>query len=135
MIVPRTDRPRRGLLAVVVLMCLLVLTLVAGALLRAGLAQRDQTRAQERRLQAEWLAESGLRRALARLDADPGYKGETWNIAARELGSTDDATVGITVEPAPGDAKRRTIRAQADYPRDPPRRARYTRQVTTLTTD
>ena len=130
-----TDRPRRGMLTVVVLVCLLVLTLIAGAILRAGSAHREDQRAAERRLQAEWLAEAGLQRAAARLAADPGYTGETWEIPARELGSADDATVTIAVEKPGGDPKRRTIRAQADYPRDPPRRARSTRQMTTLTTD
>ena len=105
MIRPRTDRPRRGMLAIAVLVCLIVLTLIAGALLRAGAAQRDEVRAEERRLQAEWLAEAGLRRALARLDADPGYSGETWKIDARELDSADAATVTITVERPAGDAK------------------------------
>lgn len=134
--IPRpTDRPRRGMLSVAVLVCLLILTLIAGAILRAGAAHREEIRAAERRLQADWLAEAGLRRGAARLAADPGYTGETWDIPARELDSADDATVAITVEKSAGDAKRRTIRARADYPRDPPRRARSTRQMTTLTTD
>jgi len=135
MIRHRTDRPRRGMLAIGVLVCLIVLTLIAGAILRTGAAQREEGRTRERRLQAEWLAEAGLQRALARLDVEPGYSGETWDIDARELDSADAATVTITVGRPAGDAKRRTIRARADYPRDPPRRARYTREVTTVTTD
>lgn len=130
-----TTPPRRGMLTVAVLVCLLILTLIAGAILRVGAAHREDQRAGERRLQAEWLAEAGLRRAVARLAADPGYAGETWEIPARELDSADDATVTIAVEKPAGDPKRRTIRARADYPRDPPRRARSTRQMTTLTTD
>jgi Tfp pilus assembly protein PilX len=135
MIPRRTQRRRRGMLAIGVLVCLIILTLIAGAILRTSAAQREEGRAQERRLQAEWLAEAGLQRALARLDADPGYPGETWEIDARELDSADAATVTITVERPAGEARRRTIRARADYPRDPPRRARYTRQITTVTTD
>ena len=135
MIRPRTDRPRRGMLAIAVLVCLIVLTLIAGASSASGPRSRDEIRAEERRLQAEWLAEAGLRRAIARLDADPGYSGETWNIDARELDSADAATVTITVERPAGDAKRRTIRARADYPREPPRRVRYSRELTRPTTD
>jgi Tfp pilus assembly protein PilX len=130
MIVARHDRPRRGMVAVVVLLCLLVLALIAGALLRTGTARRDELHARERRLQAEWLAEAGLRRALARLEAEPGYSGETWNIEARELGAADAATVAIAVEPSPSDARSRMIRVRADCPRDPPRRARCSRQIT-----
>jgi type II secretory pathway component PulK len=122
------------MLAIAVLVCLLVMTMIAGALFRTGTAQRDEVRALERRLQAEWLAEAGVRRALARLDADPGYSGETWNIEARELGAADAATVAIAVERAPGDADARTIRVRADFPRDPPRRARCSRQITTSKT-
>ncbi len=63
----------------------------------------------------------------ARLAADPTYTGETWEIAARDLDSADTALVTITAGPAPGEPKRRIVRAQADYPRDPPRRARHTK--------
>jgi hypothetical protein len=123
------------MLAIAVLICLIVLTLISGAILRVGAAQRDEVRAQERRLQAEWLAEAGLRRAFARLDADPGYAGETWQIDARALDSSDAATVAIAVERTPGDRKARTIRVRVDYPRDPPRRVRCSRQTTILTGD
>ena len=130
MIQPGLSRPRRGMLAVAVLVCLVVLMVIAGALLRVGLAHRDQVRAQERRLQAEWLAEAGLRRALARLDADADYAGETWNIDARALGAADAATVVIAIERLPRDPKARTIRVRANYPTDPTRRTRCSRQIT-----
>ncbi len=120
---------RRGLTSVAVLVCLIIITMISGAVLRVGLACRDEIRAQERSLQAEWLAEAGIQRALARLAADPAYTGETWDISARELDSADAALVTITIGPAPGEPKRRHIRAQADYPRDPPRRARYTKSL------
>ena len=134
MIGPRIDPPRRGMLAIALLICLIVLTLIAGVLLRAGVAQRDEVRAQERRLQAEWLAEAGLRRALARLDADPGYAGETWQVDAHALDSSDAATVAIAVERPPATRKpgrsasgpttpatRPAVRAARDRPRYKPR--------------
>lgn len=128
-------RRRRGMLIIAVLICLIVLTLIAGALLRVGVAQREEVRAQERRLQAEWLAEAGLQRAIARLDVDSRYAGETWEIGARELDAADAATVAITVERPPHDAGARTIRVRADYPRDPPGRIRRSRQTTVRTAD
>ncbi len=131
MIKSAADRSRRGLLAIAVMVCLIVLALIAAAILRTGRAQRDEVRIQERRLQAEWLAEAGLWRALARLDAEPGYTGETWQIDAKALDAPDAATVAIAIERPPGDPKARTIRVRADYPRDPPRRARCSRQLTT----
>jgi Tfp pilus assembly protein PilX len=130
MIVSRASRARhRGLTAVAVLVCLIIITMISGAVVRVALARRDEARAHERSLQAEWLAEAGIQRALARLDADPAYSGETWEIAAPDLDSADGALVTITVGPAPGDPKRRVVRARADYPRDPPRRARCTRSL------
>ena len=71
---------------VAVLICLIVITLISGAVLKVGLAHRDLVRAQERRLQAEWLAESGVQRALARLAVDRDYAGETWPFSAADLG-------------------------------------------------
>jgi type II secretory pathway pseudopilin PulG len=128
MIASRATRARRrGLTAVAVLVCLIIITMVSGAVIRVGVARRDEVRAQERRLQAEWLAEAGIQRALARLDADPAYTGETWDIAARDLDSADGAVVTITVGPAAGEPKRKVVRVQADYPRDPSRRARNTK--------
>jgi type II secretory pathway pseudopilin PulG len=118
---------RRGLTSVAVLVCLIIITMISGAVIRVGMARRDELRAQERSLQAEWLAEAGIQRALARLAADPAYSGETWDISARDLDSADAALVTITVGPVPGVPKGRHIRAQADYPLDPLRRARYTK--------
>ena len=124
---------------IAVLVCLIIVTLISGAVLKVGLAQRDLARDRERRLQAEWLAESGVDRALARLTRDRDYTGETWSITASDLGlpeanrvhrSTGQADrsaaiVTIAVEPIAGEANRRRIRVQADYPPDPPRRSRH----------
>ncbi len=76
-------RSRRALTTVAVLVCLIVISLIGAALLKVGLAQRNQVRSQEQRLQAEWLAESGLDRALGRLAADRSYLGEKWPIRAK----------------------------------------------------
>ena len=50
MIVLQPRKARRGLTVVAVLICLIVITLASGTVLRVGLAQRDLVRAQERRL-------------------------------------------------------------------------------------
>ena len=85
MIAGRTRHPRRGLTVVAVLMCLIVLTLIGAALLKLGLVRRQINRDVELRLQAEWLVESGVSRALARA-AESDYKGETWRLSAADLG-------------------------------------------------
>jgi Tfp pilus assembly protein PilX len=136
-------RSRRGLTTVAVLVCLIVITLIGAALLKVGLAQRKEIRSQEHRLQAEWLAESGLDRALSQLAADGNYRGEEWPIGAQDLsfaggpsagqsaGSTAQptATITITVNRLSENVNRRRIRVQADYPLDPAARSRHTKQM------
>ena len=52
--------------------------MICGGLLRLVGSQRVLIRSEERTLQAEWLAESGVERAVARLAGDTSYRGETW---------------------------------------------------------
>ena len=136
MIHRKARKPRRGMTIVAVLVCLLVVMLLGAALLRVALTERDSNRDQERRLQAEWLVESGLERARARLAADGNYAGETWQIAAAELGLEDaNANAGlaagvvtIVVDRPAGAGGRRRVRVQADYPRDGPHPSRHSQE-------
>lgn len=129
----RFRTPRRGITSVMVLVCLVIVTLMSGVLLKIGVAHREQVRAQERRVQAEWLAQAGLDRALFRLAASAGYTGETWTIAADELtpdgGGRQGAVVRIKIEPAGAGADSRLVKVQADYPPDPPQRVRRSLQI------
>ncbi len=116
--------------AVAVLVCLIIITMLAGAALKVGLARRQELRSEERQLQAEWLAEAGIQRGLARLAADPAYTGESWDIPARELDSPDSALVTITGRararrlqtpqpPRPGGLPPRPVAAGATYQANP----------------
>ena len=139
----RGQQPRRGMTVVALLICLILVTLISAAILKVSMAQREFIRAQERRLQAEWLVESGMERCLAALAADRNYAGETWRVTAGDLGlsresqssradeKTDRAAalVTITVGRLPESPLRRVIRVQADYPPDLPRRARHSKQT------
>jgi len=143
MIVIQTRRSSRGMTVVAVLICLVVVTIVSGAVLKVGLAHRALVRAQEHRLQSEWLAESGVERALARLAVDREYTGEAWPISAADLGLPERppaarateksdgaaAVVTIAVDRVEGGGTRRRVRVQADYPRDAPGRSRHSKQV------
>jgi hypothetical protein len=136
-------RPRRGMAVVAVLVCLIVLTLIGGTLLKLGLVRRQLNRDVELRLQAEWLVESGVNRALARA-ADSGYKGETWRLTAADLGlperseqnngtenrNADAALVTIAVDQPGTEPRRRRIRVQAEYPRNAERRSRFSHELT-----
>ena len=101
-----------------VLLSLGVVSVLVLGWMRSGIARRDQARQAEQRLQADWLAESGLERAAARLAAKPDYKGEIWNIAAAEL-SGPRARVEIRVNDVAGREAARRVTVVADYPADP----------------
>jgi len=138
----KTQTPRRGITLVVVLLCLFVVMLLGAALLKIALAQRGINRDLERSMQAEWLVESGLERALARITADRDYTGETWSISAADLGLSEEGLPGnsaqkpltagvvtIVVDRPASKTNRRRIRVQADYPRDEPRRSRHSQEI------
>ena len=126
MIASRSRHSRRGMTVIAVLMCLVVLTLIGAALLKLGLARRQFNRDLEKRLQAEWLVESGLDRALARIATEGDYKGETWRLSAADLGLPEAdgrksrqtkadraaAVVTIAVDRPEAKAVRRHVRVQ-----------------------
>jgi type II secretory pathway component PulK len=121
---------RRGSALLIALVCLIVITIVSGTLLRQGIQARGQLRAEERRLQARWLAESGLERAAARLADDAGYTGETWTISADALADPWPGQVTIAVAPVAGHPARRLVTVRADYPSGATLRARHSAQAT-----
>lgn len=121
-------RPRRAVVTVAVLVCLLLITLIAASLLRMVHSQRALIRVEERGVQAEWLAESGLERASMRLEEDSGYHGETWSIPAESIGGSDTGVVTILVEPGRESSRRRLVTVHADYPIEPVQRVRRSKQ-------
>ncbi len=136
MIHARSQRqaPREGLTVVAVIVCLVVLLMLSGVILKIASARRLVARELERGLQADWLAESGLERALGKLAADPSYKGETWTLAATDLerqGASNPAepaaAVLIKVEPIGTDRGRITV--VADFPPNPPERVRRAKRL------
>ncbi|WP_435016124.1 hypothetical protein TA3x_003684 [Tundrisphaera sp. TA3] len=122
-------RSRRGLVSAVVLVTLLVIGIIGAGLLRAALSRRGEAMAEERKLQAESLAEAGLGRAAARLDADPNFAGETWDVPASDLGGRGAGRVAIRVEPIADAPNRRTVSVQAEYPAGSTYRARRSRSA------
>ncbi|WP_165073650.1 hypothetical protein [Paludisphaera rhizosphaerae] len=124
---------RRGLTSVVVLVLLFVISLVAASLVRVSVAYHQRTRSHELALQSELLADAGLDRALAKLSSDPNYTGERWDVPAEALGADSSggksaAVVTIEVVGSPGE-NRKKLKVQADYPPDPPRRVRSSREI------
>jgi hypothetical protein len=123
--------PRRGAFTVVVLISLLVGGMLLVSLLKLALLQQRQLRNEQSRLQATWLAVSGLDRAAGRLALDAAYTGETWKVEPASLGGGDAASVVIRVEKsADSSANGRTVVVEAVYPAEGPHQARLTRKAT-----
>ncbi|MEN6493565.1 MAG: hypothetical protein ABFD16_04665 [Thermoguttaceae bacterium] len=121
--------PRRGAAVVVAIVCLVVAATIFLTLVRTMIAQRDSVEASAWRIQATWLAESGLERAAARLAADSAYRGETWTLAAEQLDAHNAAVVRIEVQPVADSPNARQVRVQADFPNHPEHRARQTKEA------
>ena len=114
MMVFSSRRDRGGSVVVVVLVCLMALAMIGAASLRVGLDERRVIRADEGRLQAEWLMRSGLERAVFRLAEDGAYAGETWEIPADAPAGTPPAVVRIVVAKDDTGPARRRVSVQAD---------------------
>jgi type II secretory pathway pseudopilin PulG len=114
---------------VLLLASLAVAIAIFASVLKLIAVQRQSVASQTRQVQADWLAESAIERAAARLAADSGYHGETWNLSPQEISSRDGAAILIRVDEVPGKPDRRAVHVQADYPDDPYQRARQVRDV------
>ena len=115
---------RRGLIILIAMVALFVGSAVALSVVQMAVHQRRQLQLEQQRLQASWLAESGIDRAIAAIAVNPQYTGDTWNIAADELGGRP-ATVEIRVESGESPA----VQAVARYPSDSARRAQVTKRI------
>ncbi len=124
----QSDR-RRGMISVVMLVALIIILIIGAALMRVALTRRAGLKSEERRLQAVWLADSGLDRASSRLVASADYAGETWEIPAEDLGGRGAATVLIRVETPADKPDLRKVHVQADYPIGSSLRSRASREI------
>ena len=113
---------RRGITVAVTLVCLLVVVTLGAALVRAMVDHRRQTLRDQHRVQAFWLAESAIDRAISQLASSPGYKGETWQIDSDSLGGRWPGSVLIRVEQAGTDEQARKVIVESRYPEDTVRR-------------
>ncbi|MGD9855535.1 MAG: hypothetical protein AB7U20_11365 [Planctomycetaceae bacterium] len=126
---PTTAPRRAGTAMIVAIICLTLTSAMAVSLVRLALASHEQADREGWRLQSVWLAESGLRRAAARLEGGDEYAGEMW--AVDDLGAAHEGgRVAITITEDAENGARLTITAIADFPLDPDDRIRTTRTLT-----
>lgn len=123
------QRPRRGLVSVVMLIGLIILGVVAASLLKVAGSRRTLSRIAENRLQAAALADSGLERAIARLRTHPDYPGEVWEIPTSDLGERGPARIQIDALPDPDHPQSRRVVVVADFLTHNPSPVRQSRML------
>lgn len=123
---------RRGAVSIWAIVCLVFVTAVGATLGRMALMGSRHVVQERRHSQAEWLAQSGWSLAVAQLQRDAAYKGETWEIPAAELGGADAGRVTIEVTtPTDGAApETRLVSVIAEFPVGSDRKVQVTRQRT-----
>lgn len=118
------SHPRRATVLVICIVCLLLLSMTVGVLIRAAVLHRNQTRTMLPQVQAEWLAHSAAEVAADRLQTEPGWTGDTWTVPADELGGDTAAQITIQVTSDADVASQRSAQITVDYPPDVPQRVR-----------
>ena len=109
---------RQGTILLVVMVCLTIITILTGSLIKTVMFQHRQMQREQKQHQARWLLQSGLERAAYRLSRDENYPGETWTISAEELQGEHSAEVNILIEPVAADDPTGQVRMSvtARYP-------------------
>lgn len=128
-----TDRAtqRRGSAVMLMLVTLIVLSMLVAGLVKTVGLQRDVVRADAVRVQAEWLLQSSVNRAAARLQEKQDYSGEIWSPSPEELGQTENARIEIKVAADSKEPQRRRVSIRVEYPAtaDHEHKARLSREV------
>lgn len=93
------SRSRSGTILICVLACLGIVIALVMTTMQSSLRGRREVRMQRQLIQAEFLCEAGVQRAVQQLKKAPEYKGEIW---FPKLGSTsfENAAIEIRIEPS-----------------------------------
>lgn len=116
--------PRRGAIAVVVMIAILITFSIGLGMVRTALQSREQALRWQKQTQARWLVEAGIERAAARLRNSADYRGETWKLSAEELGGRRNGEVRIELEASGEDDHLHRLTVVADYPAKTEKRIR-----------
>ena len=116
-------RRRRGAGLVIALVTLLVITSTMAAIIQGLLVDLRQTRQLANELQAQWLADSAVSRAVAQCQASASYSGETWRAPVIAEATSEGCGVAeIRIERASDPGKEMRVVVEARYPDHPIRR-------------
>jgi uncharacterized membrane protein len=120
---------RRGAMMIAVLVCITIASMLSLTLVKQLLSRQALLEMTENQVQADWLVEAGIERAVAKLKGEPGYSGETWNITD----ALDDGRAGrvkIVVRSDPDHSESRTAEVTAEFPADAQRGFQSTKTIT-----
>ena len=123
----KVHRPAAAMVAVLV--CLLVIMLMSGTLVRGMLLYGRQAKTESLQLQALWLAESAAALGVEQLRADPEYPGQTWRVTVDE----NSGSIGIAeihVERVDQQPRQRFLRIKSTYPDEPIQRIVLEHKIT-----
>lgn len=127
---PDHANPRRGAIAVIAMITILITISIGLGLVRTSLQSRDQALRRQDQTQAQWLVEAGIERAVAQLRQSAEYRGETWKLPADKLGGRRDGEVRIELEAAEDNANDYQLTVVADYPAGSEHRIRARKTIT-----
>lgn len=128
----RSPRHRRGAVSIWAIVCLVFVTAIGATLGRLALMGSRHMVQERRHSQAAWLSQAGWSLANAKLQRNPDYKGETWNVPASELGGADAGRVWIEVATPSGGAapETRDVSVVAEFPVESDRKVQISRHGT-----
>jgi type II secretory pathway component PulK len=126
----RLRQKRYGMVLILMLGCLAVATALLVVGVKLAVLSHRAAQDCEHGVQAQWLAESAVERAAAKLAADAAYAGETWLIPAKELGGDESGVVKISINAIPQRTNGRLVKVEADFPDDPLAHARCSKEIT-----
>jgi Tfp pilus assembly protein PilX len=125
----------KGITVPAALVCLVVIMAFTGMVVRALVLQRRRAQWDEHRLQCLFIVESAIDRAQARLDTQPDYEGETWEVELEDRGRSRKAVTQIRVERVSDSTAQRRIEVRAIWPDDPVFRVQHIQSITTTLTN
>jgi hypothetical protein len=121
---------RRGAVLAAALVEFVVASAILFAVLQDVVRHHRQLMTGRQQIQAQWLAQAGVDRALAQLRKSPDYRGETWRIPSDELDGDSKAQVEIHLDPLADHPDDLHLFVVAEYPTNSIHNSRQTLEST-----
>lgn len=108
-------KSRSGIAILLVMVCMIVITSLVGTMLRHIAMNKRQSRQRMHAIQAFWLADSEIERAVLLLQEDPDFRNETRTVSPDSFDGKS-AQLDIQISELPDDSTRLVISVLATYP-------------------